>query len=86
MKNKRIWNVLFVGAAVATGVALSLKPWRVYSEQRKLANEKVSEMSAAEANRTKLMEQKVRVESSTGREKIARDYGFRRPGEIPLDE
>ena len=86
MKDKRIWNLLFVGAAVATGVALSLKPWRIYTEQRKLANDKISEMSAAETGRTKLMEQKVKLESATGREKIARDYGFRKPGEQPLDQ
>lgn len=85
MKNKRIWNTVFVIAALSTGVALSLKPWQIFLEQRKLASDKVSEMTAAEANRTKLMEQKVRLESTTGREEIAREQGYLRPGERPLD-
>ena len=86
MKNKRIFNTLFVVAAVATGVGLSLKPWQILTEQRELANKNISEMTAAEANRTKLIEQKVRLESSTGREEIARRQGYLKPGEQLLDQ
>jgi hypothetical protein len=85
VKSKRIWNTVFVVAAVATGVALSLKPWQVYAEQRTLANEKIAEMERAEASRTTLMEKKVRMTNSTGREEIARNYGYVRAGEQPLD-
>ena len=85
MKSKRIWNTVFVVAAVATGVALSLKPWQVYSEQRSLANEKIAEMERAEGSRTTLMEKKVRMTNSTGREEIARNYGYVKAGEQPLE-
>ena len=76
---------MFVVAAVGTGVALSLKPWQVYTEQRSLANEKIAEMEKAEASRTLLMEKKVRMSNATGREEIARNYGYVRAGEQPLE-
>jgi hypothetical protein len=86
MKRKRIWDFVFVAAAIGTGVVLSLKPWKVYVEQRKMANEKVSEMQEAENSRAKLMEQKYRLESSTGREETARKYGYMKPGEQPVTD
>lgn len=78
-------GVLFVALALATGVALSIKPWQIYGEQRKLADGKAAEMVAAEAGRTKLMEQKARLESATGREEMARKQGYLKPGEQPLE-
>lgn len=83
--NKRIWNFVFVAAAVATGIVLSLKPWRVYTEQRMLADQKLAEMKSAETSRSSLMEQKVRLESATGREELARNQGYVKPGERLLD-
>ena len=85
MKNKRIWSFLFVGSAIAAGIVLSLKPWQVYADQRSLANQKIEEMRVAEANRTKLLEKKVRMSNATGREEIARNYGYVGPGERPLE-
>ena len=85
MNSKRIWKTLFVGAALATGIGLSIKPWQVYAEQREIANQRIEEMRSAEANRTQLLEKKVRLSNATGREQIARSYGYVGPGEQPLE-
>lgn len=84
--SKRIWNLVFVGAAVATGIILSLQPWRVYTEQRMLADQKLAEMKAAETSRSRLLEEKVRLESATGREEVARNQGYLKLGERLLDK
>jgi hypothetical protein len=85
MTRKLVWNVVFVLAAVGAGLFLSIKPWQVYREQRKIADENVAEMRQAEQARAELMRRKTDVESSAGRERLVRDAGFRKPGEIPVD-
>lgn len=78
-------TALFVAAAVATGVAFSRKPWEVYNEQRKLAAEQRVEMRESEARRAELLREEARVKSSVGREQLAREHGFLKPGEEPAD-
>lgn len=84
--NKRILNLFLVVAAVAVGVFLSIRPWQIYAEQKSLAEDKIQQMKLAEDNRVRLMESKVRLESPSGREEAARDYGYRKPGEQPIDQ
>lgn len=84
--NKRIWNIVFVSVAVALGIAFSIKPWRVYVEQRSLARAQELEMERAERGRTRLVEQKARLDSGPGREELARRYGYMKPGEIPIGD
>jgi hypothetical protein len=85
MTRKLVWNVVFVLVAVGIGLSLSLKPWRVFNEQREIANRSVAEMHQAEKERARLMKTKAEVESSVGREQLVREAGYRKPGETPVD-
>ena len=86
MKHKFVWNIVVVGAAVATGVALSIRPWQVYREQKQLASDAVQEMREAEGKKTDLTRQKSKYESALGREELARKQGYRRADERPIGE
>jgi len=86
MKSKLIWNLAIVGVAIVTGIMLSLKPWQVYNDQRKLAAEAVSDMRVAEGKRAELTRQRAKYESAIGREELARKQGYRRPDETPIGE
>lgn len=85
MKSKVVWEMVFVGAAVAVGIALSARTWEAYNVQRLKGDEKSTEMKKAEAAREDLLKQKAKLESPAGREQMARDQGFTRPGEKPLE-
>ncbi|MEZ0327222.1 MAG: hypothetical protein ACAH95_15085 [Fimbriimonas sp.] len=82
---KGAWiNGLIVVIAVSAGLALSRKPWQVYQEQRKAADEQIAEMEKSEATREALVRQDAKLKSSVGREELVRDAGYRKPGERPL--
>ena len=76
--------IIIIAAALALGIGLSLKPWLVYREQRKLADEAQREMRMAESKKTELTRQRAHAESSLGREELARKQGYRRPDEEPV--
>ncbi len=83
--SKGAWiNGLIVVVAVSAGLALSRKPWQVYQEQRKAANEQIAEMESSEKNLEKLIRQDAKLKSSVGREELVRDAGYRKPHERPL--
>ncbi len=86
MKSKVMWNFAIAGVAIVTGIMLSLKPWQVYGEQRRLADDAVKEMRGAEAKKTDLTRQRAKYESAIGREELARKQGYRRPDERPIGE
>jgi hypothetical protein len=82
--NKGAWiNGLIVATAVSAGIALSLKPWQVYQEQRKAADEQIAEMDKSEANREELVRKDAKYKTSVGREELVREAGYRKPGELP---
>jgi hypothetical protein len=80
----KLINVAIVVLAVAGGIALSQKPWKVYKEQRKLADEARAEMQVSEARREELVREDAKYKTSIGREELARRKGYRKPGELPL--
>lgn len=84
MTRKWIFSVLLVLSAVGLGVYLSRKPWQVYAEQRASAEAARREMQAAERERADLLRQKAHVDSPMGKEELAREAGFVKPGETPL--
>lgn len=85
MKQRRIWNIAIVTVALATGIALSIRPWDAYFKQRALSDAQIQQMQSAERDRADLSRQKARVENPTGMEALARQQGFHKPGEIPVD-
>jgi hypothetical protein len=84
MKPKLFWNLMFVCVAITVGIAASMKPWQVYSEQKKIADKSMKEMREAEKSRAELTKEKARFESSVGREELARNQNYRRPDEKPI--
>jgi cell division protein FtsB len=79
------WHALLVLLAASIGAVLSIESWQHYSAQRRLAEAARAEMRAAEAERVRLMRQEARLESAAGREERARERGYRREGELPLE-
>ncbi len=86
MKSKVIWNLAIAGTAIVAGIMLSLKPWQVYGEQRRLADDSIKEMRAAEDKKADLTRQRAKYESALGREELARKQGYRRPDETPIGD
>lgn len=86
MTRKLFWEWMLVFAAIGCGVFLSLGPWQKYREQRALADRAVAERRAAEKSRAELTQRKAGIESSVGREELARDAGYRKPGEVPVGD
>ena len=84
MKKLGFWTLIVALAAVAGGT-LSYKPWKAFFEQRSIANEQRKEMDDAEKNRGALAREKAALESHSGREALAREHGFIRPGERPVE-
>lgn len=85
MRRKGLWNVLFVAVAVATGIALSAKPWQIYGQQKERAESAKAQMREAEMNREELTRLKARYENPIGREELARKQGYTKPGEQTVD-
>jgi hypothetical protein len=75
------FRAAFFGLAVLAGVALSLKPWQAYNQQRKIADQSASEMRSAEAHRAELLRKEAKAGSPIGREELAREQGYVKPGE-----
>ena len=85
MNRKIFLSTAFALSAVGVGIALSIKPWQVYREQRKAADAEVVEMRQAEKNRTDLTRRKAQFESAIGKEELARSQGYRQANETPVD-
>lgn len=85
MKRKRIWTWSVVVLAIGAGLALSATPWRAYTKQQAATDAQVGEMRAAEESRSALSRQKAQIENPIGREELAREQNFRRPGEVPVE-
>jgi hypothetical protein len=81
MNGKLIFNLVFVGLALAVGIALGMRPWPVYQEQRKNAESLRSEALKSESDRVELERQRNKYETSLGREELARKGGYKKAGE-----
>lgn len=79
------WHALLLVLAAGAGVAMGVESWRHYSAQNKRATEARDEMRLAESERTRLMREQTRLESPLGREERARERGYRRANELPLE-
>ncbi len=85
MARKLVWILLFFVAAIAAGVAFSLKPWQQYATQKSKADQATAEMRAAEHEKSDLVKQKARYESPIGKEQLARERGYKKINESPVE-
>lgn len=83
--NRAGWNLILATLAVALGIGLSLQPWREFAEQRAKRNQAQLEMQQAERERAELVREAARHDSPIGREELARDRGYRKPNEVPIE-
>ena len=85
MKKKLLWNVLIIIVAVGTGLALSMRPRGIASQEDKKNLNAAQDMKKVESEINELRRKKAEAESPVGREKIARDHGLLRNGEKPVE-
>lgn len=85
MKRRFAWVICVAIAAIATGLALSWRPWWDFREHEVKRQQAVAEKRAAQAERSELLGQKARIETPVGKEELARSRGYVRPGEVPLE-
>lgn len=84
MKKATYW-IVFVLLAVAVGAYMGRGPWEQYHIERAHAAQAEADMKKAEKERAELVEQKSRFRSPAGREQLARENGYVKDGEVPLD-
>lgn len=82
---RAIFNVLFIGAAVGTGLYLSRGPWQMYRQQKSKADQAQGQMRAAEKEREQLTKENAHSDTPAGREEAARKAGFLKPGEQKVE-
>jgi Tfp pilus assembly major pilin PilA len=85
MDKKFGWISFLMLVAVCTGIALSVKPWQKYQEQKAQAVTARKEMRQMEAQHAKLLREKSQLESPIGREELARERGYKKPEEKPWE-
>lgn len=86
MKRSFGWMLALLAFAAALGAALSFKPWQAYMEQKSETEELRRNMRSLEAEKARLIEERGRAESPVGVEQLAREQGFRKPGEVPPEK
>ncbi|MGI8922573.1 MAG: hypothetical protein ACR2HJ_00800 [Fimbriimonadales bacterium] len=84
MKRKSKWWILGLAIAVGGAVYLNRETWQIYRQQSAAKARNEERMQAVEAERTKLLDKKARLETAIGQEEQARISGYRKPDETPL--
>ncbi len=79
-------NFVVAIAAVALGVSLSLKPWRVYQQQKLLTQQQVADLRKVEHEHTLDLQREAKLGSNLGQEQLARAQGWHKKGEVPAGD
>ncbi len=77
-------RMVMVTLAVGIGIYCSRDVWRRYASERRQADQATAEMRIAEIHKAELQREKADLESAAGRERLARERGWKKPGETPL--
>ncbi|HLK13549.1 MAG TPA: hypothetical protein VKT78_01980 [Fimbriimonadaceae bacterium] len=77
-------TVIVALAGTAVGLYASRDVWRRYHDERVQADQARADMRAAELRQAELQRQKAYLESRSGREQLARDREWTKPGETRL--
>ena len=83
MTRNAVVNGVIVAVAISAGVAVSLKPWQVYKEQRSMANRQIADMKQSERKYEELVREEAKLRSNVGKEELARGRGYLPAGEVP---
>jgi hypothetical protein len=77
-------NLLLAVLAVGAGVVLSQRPWQVYRAQQNATDAQLHRMHLAENQQIADIQLHAKLDTSIGREELARKQGWKKPGEVPL--
>jgi len=77
-------TVLCAAAGIGLGLYAGRDSWNRYHEKRVQADQAHADMRAAELRTADLKRQKADLESAAGRERVARERGWIKPGETRL--
>ncbi len=82
---KRMMVIVF-GVAIALCIAIYLNRGTIdiFAEQKQIQKDSNERMKNAEAERARLLMEKAKIESPSGKEELARKMGYKQNGEIPL--
>ena len=78
------WIVIGVAMAALGAAYLNRETLRILSDQLTLKQTSDERMKAAEAERARLLDRREGLQTSIGRERQARENGYKRQGEKPL--
>ena len=78
-------NGVIVVIGLATGFAVSKRPWQAYQTQKKETEHTIVDLRRSEVAREELLRRAARYNSPIGREELARNQGWAKPGEISAD-
>ena len=81
-----IRNGLLFVAAAALGVALSIRPWEEYRDQRMKADEAIRKSKQMQEEMSRLAREKAVIDTAAGKERLARERGYIKPDEVPLNQ
>ncbi len=78
-------TIITVAAALAVGFLLARTPWQNLGTQKAEYRRQIRHTRAIEAERSKLLQEKSNLQSPYGMEQRARELGYRKPYEHPLE-
>jgi len=81
MSKNPLRTMLWVVFAIALGLGLSYKPWQEYQQHKHERDAAVAEMKKVEAERVETIRKRAKYDSVAGREELAREWGYKKPGE-----
>ena len=83
--NRTTLRIVLAVLAAGAAIGLSLRPWQTARDQKQQAHRARAELRKAESERAEMLRKEARFESPAGREEMARERGYRPPGEKPLE-
>lgn len=78
---KRIKLFIFLTISIIIGMYFSYEPWIQYQKHKNILNQNTIRLRNMEKEWINLKEEQVKYENSFGKEKIARERGFRKDNE-----
>jgi hypothetical protein len=85
MAMRIIFRSLWVLAAVGLGLFVAREPWRIHEQQEAKRDKALAELRKTQQAKAELLTDKARYGNSVGREELARERGYMRPNEKPLE-
>jgi hypothetical protein len=86
-KRSKRWSYLLIAVfAGGAGAYMGRGPWLVFHQERAKTRQATDEMKRSEPERAQLLRQKSSDESAPGRERLARERNYMKPGEKPIGQ